>query len=184
MEFLMLTVDQVAAAHKANLDVAFGLSAKAFAGVEKLVQLNVAAAKAALSESASHAQALLSAKDAQEMLALQTNAVQPLAEKAAAYGRHVYDITTNTSSEFTAAFEAKAAEAQKTVLSYVDAASKTAPAGSESAVAMFKSAIAASNNAMESVQKVVKQASEAAEANLQAVTSTAVNAAKTAAKKR
>ena len=40
-------------------------------------------------------------------------------------------------------------------------------------------AIAASNNAMESVQKVVKQASEAAEANLQAVTSTAVNAAKT-----
>jgi cell division ATPase FtsA len=49
---------------------------------------------------------------------------------------------------------------------------------------MFKSAIAASNNAMESVQKVVKQASEAAEANLQAVTSTAVNAAKTATKKR
>ena len=157
---------------------------EAFAGVEKLVQLNVAAAKAALNESASHAQALLSAKDAQEVLALQTNAVQPLAEKAAAYGRHVYDITTNTSSEFTAAFEAKAAEAQKTVLSYVDAAAKNAPAGSESAVAMFKSAIAASNNAMESVQKVVKQASEAAEANLQAVTSTAVNAAKTASKKR
>ena len=180
----MLTVDQVAAAQKANLDVAYGLGAKAFAGVEKLVQLNVAAAKAALNESASHAQALLSAKDAQEVLALQTNAVQPLAEKAAAYGRHVYDIATNTGSEFTAAFEAKAAETQKTVLSYVDAAAKNAPAGSESAVAMFKSAIAASNNAMESVQKVVKQASEAAEANLQAVTSTAVNAAKTASKKR
>ena len=47
----MLTVDQVAAAHKANLDVAFGLGAKAFAGVEKLVQLNVAAAKAALETS-------------------------------------------------------------------------------------------------------------------------------------
>ena len=53
-----------------------------------------------------------------------------------------------------------------------------------STFASTKSAIAASNNAMESVQKVVKQASEAAEANLQAVTSTAVNAAKTASKKR
>lgn len=180
----MLTIDQVAAAQKANLDVAYGLSAKAFAGVEKLVQLNVAAAKAALNESASHAQALMSAKDAQEVLALQTNAVQPLAEKAAAYGRHVVDIATSTSSEFTAALEAKAAETQKAVLSYVDAAAKNAPAGSESAVALFKSAVAASNNAMESVQKVVKQASEAAEANLQAVTNTAVNAAKTAAKKR
>jgi phasin family protein len=180
----MLTIDQVAAAQKANLDVAYGLSAKAFAGVEKLVQLNVAAAKAALNESASHAQALMSAKDAQEVLALQTSAVQPLAEKAAAYGRHVVDIATSASTEFAAALEAKAAETQKAVLSYVDAAAKNAPAGSESAVALFKSAVAASNNAMESVQKVVKQASEAAEANLQAVTNTAVNAAKTAAKKR
>jgi phasin family protein len=180
----MLNVEQIAATQKANFDVLFGLTEKAFAGVEKMVELNLAASKAAMSESAQHAQALLSVKDAQELLALQTSAVQPLAEKAAAYGRHVYDIASATSAEFTKAFESQAAEAQKAVVSYVDTASKSAPAGSEPVMALFKSSLAASNNALDSVQKVVKQATEAAQANLQAVTSTAVNAAKTASRKR
>jgi phasin family protein len=184
----MINVDQIAATQKANFDVLFGLTEKAFAGVEKMVELNLAASKAALNESAQHAHALLSVKDAQELLSLQTAAVQPLAEKAAAYGRHVYDIASATSAEFTKAFEAQAAEAQKAVASYVDTAAKSAPAGTEPVMAMFKSSLAASNNAMDSVQKVVKQATEAAQANLQAVTSTAVssavNAAKTAARKR
>ena len=61
----------------------------------------------------------------------------------------------------------------------IDSASKNAPAGSETAVAVMKSAVAAANNAFESVQKAVKQASDVAEANFQAVQNTAVNAAKT-----
>jgi hypothetical protein len=51
-------------------------------------------------------------------------------------------------------------------------------------VAVFKSAVAAGNNALESVQKAVKQATEVAEANFNAVANTAVNATKTTAKKR
>jgi ElaB/YqjD/DUF883 family membrane-anchored ribosome-binding protein len=51
--------------------------------------------------------------------------------------------------------------------------------GSETAVAVLKSAVAAGNNALESVQKAVKQATEVAEANFNAVANTAVNAAKT-----
>ena len=49
---------------------------------------------------------------------------------------------------------------------------------------MLKSAVAAGQNAMESVQKAVKQATDMAEANFNAVTATAVNATKTASKKR
>ena len=48
----------------------------------------------------------------------------------------------------------------------------------------MKSAVAAANNALESVQKAVKQATEVAESNFNTVTATAVNATKTAAKKR
>ncbi|MFZ9554463.1 MAG: phasin family protein [Limnohabitans sp.] len=184
----MLTVDQIAASQKAQFDVLFGLTDKAFQGVEKMVELNLAASKAALNESAQHAHALLSVKDAQELVALQTAAVQPLAEKAAAYSRHVYDITTATSAEFTKAFEQQASQAQQAVVGYVDSASKNAPAGTEPVMALFKSSLAASNNAMDSVQKVVKQATEAAQANLQALTtsavSTAVGATKTASRKR
>lgn len=51
-------------------------------------------------------------------------------------------------------------------------------------MAAVKNAISTASTAMESMQKVVKQATEMAEANLQAVTTSAVNTAKSAAKTR
>lgn len=180
----MLTAEQVIASHKANVETLFGLTNKAFEGVEKLVELNVTASKAALAEAAGTTQAVLSVKDAQELLALQASMFQPLAEKTAAYSRHLYDIASGTGTEFTKAFESQVGESQKKFLAVVDNATKNAPAGSETAVAVFKSAVAAGTNALESVQKAVKQATEVAEANFNAVASTAVNATKTTAKKR
>jgi phasin family protein len=180
----MLTAEQILAAHKANVETLFGLTTKAFEGVEKLVELNVTASKAALTEAAGTAQAVLSVKDAQELLALQASLFQPLAEKTAAYIRHLYDIASGTGAEFGKAFEAQATDAQKKFMAVVDNAAKNAPAGSETAVAVFKSAVAAGTNALESVQKAVKQATDVAEANFNAVANTAVNAAKTTAKKR
>jgi phasin family protein len=180
----MLTAEQIVAAQKANIETIFGLTQKAFEGMEKLVELNVQATKAALSESANSAQALLSVKDAQELLTLQANLMQPLAEKTVAYSRHLYDIASGTSAEFGKAAEAQASDTQKKFLAVVDNAAKNAPAGSETAVAVMKSAVSAANNAMESVQKAVKQATEMAEANFNTVTASAVNATKSAAKKR
>lgn len=182
---MSLTAEQLVAAQKANIETLFGLTSKAFEGVEKLVELNVTASKAALSEAASHTQAVLSVKDAQELLALQASLFQPLAEKTAAYSRHLYDIASGTGSEFTKAFESKTAEAQKAFAGLVDNAAKNAPAGSETAVAVMKSAVAAANNAFESVQKAVKQASDVAESNFNTLAANAVNAAKsTTGKKR
>ncbi|SDW79332.1 phasin family protein [Variovorax sp. YR634] len=181
---MALTADQILAAQKANLETLFGLTTKAFEGVEKLVELNVTASKAALAEAQNTAQAALSVKDAQELLTLQASLFQPLAEKTAAYSRHLYDIAQGTGAEFSKAFEAKAAEAQQAFVGLVDSASKNAPAGSETAVAVLKSAVAAANNAFESVQKAVKQASDVAEANFNAVSTQAVAAAKTASRKR
>ena len=182
----MLTPEQLMASQKATVETMFGLTTKAFEGVERLLELNVTASKAALAEAAGTTQAVLGVKDAQELLALQAALFQPLAEKTAAYSRHLYDIATGTSAEFGRTFEEQAAEAQKKFLTVVDNAAKNAPAGSETAVAVFKSAVAAGNNALESVQKAVKQATEVAEANFNAVANQAVNAAKTttSAKKR
>ncbi|MEN9539139.1 MAG: hypothetical protein RLZZ126_1374 [Pseudomonadota bacterium] len=179
----MYTVDQIAAAQKSNVELFAGLSSKAFEGVERLVELNLTASKAALAESAEAAKSVLSVKDAQELLALQAGFVQPAAEKFAAYGRHVYDIAQGTSSEFTKAFEAQAAAAQAKFVELIDTAASNAPAGSETAVAMFKSAFSAANNAVEAVQKAAKQAAQVAEANLNTVAATAANVTK-ASKKR
>jgi len=180
----MMTAEQVMAAHKANVETLFGLTNKAFEGVEKLVELNMQVAKAAWSEVADNTRAALSVKDAQELLALQASMLQPTAEKAAAYSRHVYDIAASTNAEVAKVAEAQVAEAQKKFASAVDTAMKNAPAGSENAVALVKSAMAAANNAYESVSKASKQAVDVAEANFQAVTNTAVKASQAATKAR
>jgi len=172
----MLTAEQIIAAQKANLETLFDLSGKAFEGVEKLVELNLQVAKASLGEAAETAKSALAAKDAQELLALQAGLLQPAAEKAAAYSRHVYDIAAATSAEVSKIAEAQLASAQSNFVEVVDGAVKNAPAGTESAAALMKSAIAAASNAMETVQKATKQASEVAEANFQALTSSAVKA--------
>jgi len=75
-------------------------------------------------------------------------------------------------------------DAQKKFMSVVDNAVKNAPAGTENAVVLVKSAVAAANNAFDSVQKAAKQAADVAEANFQAITSTAVKATQATAKAR
>jgi len=178
----MLTAEQVLAAQKSNVEVLFGLTTKAFEGVEKLVELNLQVARAAIGEAAENTKAVLSAKDAQEFLTLQAGLLQPAAEKAAAYSRHLYDIAAATSAEVTKVAEATTAEAQSKFLSVVDSAVKNAPAGSENAVALVKSAVAAANNAFEGVQKAVKQASDVAEANFQAISAQATKATQSVTK--
>ena len=178
----MLTAEQLMAAHKANVETLFGLTGKAFEGIEKLVELNLQVARTALGEAAETTKAALSVKDAQELLALQAGLLQPAAEKAAAYGRHVYDIAASTNADIGKVAEAQASEAQKKFMNLVDTTVKNAPAGTENAVALVKSAVAAANNAYESVHKAAKQAADVAEANFQAMTNTAVKATQTATK--
>ncbi len=181
---MTLTAEQLIASNKANLETLMGLTAKAFEGVEKLVELNMSASRAALADASNTAQAMLGAKDAQELIALQAGLFQPLAEKTAAYSHHLVEIAQGTGAEFTKAFEAQAADMQKTVSNLVESTAKNAPAGSETAVTMMKSAMSAATNAFESVQKAVKQASDVAEANFNAVTNTAVDAAKNVAPRK
>ena len=184
LEIIMLTAEQIMASHKANIETLFGLTQKAFEGVEKLVELNVQATKAALAETANNAQAVMGAKDAQELLALQASMVQPLAEKTAAYSRHLCEIAQSSSAEISKSFEGQTAEAQKKVAEMIETATQNAPAGSETAVTMMKSAMTAANTAFESVQKAVKQAGDMAETNFKSVSESAVNASKNVTKKR
>ena len=162
--------EQFSAASKANfeaqLSLISALTNKAFEGVEKVVDLNLNVAKASLEESSAAAKQFLSAKDAQEWLSLAAAQAQPNAEKALAYGRHLASIASGVQAEFTKAAEAQIAETSRKVLELVEEVSKNAPAGSENAVALFKTAIGNANAGYEQLTKTTKQAVETLEANL------------------
>jgi phasin family protein len=175
--------EQFSAAQQANLTAAADLSQTAFAGFERLVELNMAAGKAAVGESFSNVQALMGAKSPQDLLAVQAALVQPAFEKSVSYGRHLADIANSTSAVFTKAVEGKMAESEKAVKSLVENSLKNAPAGSDAAVAVIKTAFEASQTAAETLKKVAKQAADTAESNIKAATAQAEASVKAAMSK-
>ncbi|WP_197712200.1 phasin family protein [Polynucleobacter necessarius] len=97
-----LTPEQIAAAQKANLEPLSGLTNQALQSIEKFVELNMHFAKQSLSDSMNSAKKALEAKDIQQLLAHQAEAVlQPMAEKIMAYSRHLYELAHETQNNFT-----------------------------------------------------------------------------------
>jgi len=162
--------EQFSAATKANFEAQLALmtslSNKTFESVEKIIDLNLNAAKTSLEESNAAMKQFLSAKDAQEWMALGAAHAQPSTEKALAYGRHLASIASGVQAEYTKAAEAQISEASRKMLQLVEEATKNAPAGSENAVALLKSAIGNANAGYEQFTKTTKQAVETMEANL------------------
>lgn len=176
-----MTPEQIIAANKANIETLIGLTNKAVAGVEQLIELNMAATKAAMDDAHAHTNAALSIKDSQELLALQASIFQPLAEKVVSYNRHLYEIASGTSSDFAQMVEHKMAEAQTALHTMVDNIAKNAPAGSETAVSAMKSIISSGSEALNQVQHAVKQATEMAENNFKSMTSSVLSATQSVA---
>ncbi|MEW6023977.1 MAG: TIGR01841 family phasin [Pseudomonadota bacterium] len=173
--------EQFSNATKANLESQFALmsslTSKAFESMEKLVELNINAARATLSDSSTTARQLLAAKDPQEFFQLSAAQAQPNAEKALSYSRQLASIASGTGAEFSKAAESQIVEANRKVIALVDEVSKNAPAGSETFVAAVKTAISNANAGYEQFSKTTKQAVEAIESNMNAAISQYSNVA-------
>lgn len=172
----MFTIpEQFSSASKANLEAQMALlntlANKTFESVEKVIDLNLNAAKTSLEESNAASKQFLAAKDAQEWLSLAAAQAQPNAEKALAYGRHLMTIASGMQTELSKAAETQIAEASRKMLELVEEVSKNAPAGSENTIALFKSAIGNANAGYEQLSKTTKQAVETIETNLNSAVS-------------
>jgi len=172
--------DQVTAANKANIEIMLTLANTAFASAERLAALNLNTARALIEDSVSSTKGLFGIKDPQELVGYQVALAKPSVEKAVAYSRSLYEITSQTQEEVSKVFGAQFAELNKNVNTALEQAAKNAPAGSDVAVAAVKSAIAAASSAYDSVSKAVKQVTDITEATVAAATNATVTAVGTA----
>jgi phasin family protein len=152
-----LIPQQLVAAQKVGLETLFGLTNKVFEGFEKLVALNLQVSKATLAESEEILAKGTSVNNPSELFAIPANLSKPLTEKVAAYGRHVREIVSGIQGEFSAVAAAQFQQHQRDAQGFVENLAKNAPAGSESAVAVLKSAFSAANATYESANKAAKQ---------------------------
>jgi phasin family protein len=181
MSTLPAIPEQISAANKIGVDVALRAAGIALEGTERLIELNLKAARGAFADTAKAAKSLTNVKDVKELAAVKPLAVQPALEKASAYARGLWEITSDAQAEFAKLFEDRVISFNKTVAEGLDKVAKTGPAGSDVAVAAVKSAIAAANSAYDSAVKAAKQVADLTEANVVAASSVATSTRKKAA---
>lgn len=174
--------EQLMALNKANLEIAMKFAGVALHGAERILDLQLKAARTVFADSVESAKTIAAVKDLKELAALNESLAQPTIEKATAYAKSVYDVTAATQAEFGKLVEEQVAEVNKQVVTALDQLVKTAPAGSEVGIATLKSAIAAANSAYENMSKVTKQFAEVTQSNIEAVAKQAVNGTKKAKK--
>lgn len=166
---------------KASIDSFIAIQNSFFSGFEKLVDLNLKVIKASIDEVAQKSQQAADVKDPQEALSFTSGLVQPNAEKALAYSKHVYDIVSGVQADLSKLTEDQVSQSQQQVSDAIEQLAKSAPTGSEGAVALLKSSLATANSAYDSVAKAARQAADAAESNIAAATNATMKAAADAA---
>ena len=164
--------------NKANLEAAVRFAGIALEGAERMLEVQLKAAKSAFADGVQQAKILAAVKDPQEFAQLKNTLAQPSLEKATSYVKSVYDVATATQSEINKLVEEQVAEFNKQVVTSLDKVVKSAPAGSEVAVAAVKSAITAVNSAYDNLSKSAKQFADMTQANVEAATTQAVTATK------
>jgi phasin family protein len=179
---MSINPEQFAAANKAAVDSLLSVANTALASAERIASLNLETARSVLEDSVSNAKALMGAKDPQEAMSIQASLTQPSIEKAVAYSKSVYEISTETQEQLAKMVEAQFGDFQKNVAAMLEKAAKSAPAGSDVAVAAVQSAIAAANSAFDNMRKTAKQVTDMAQTNMAAATSATAKAVKKTSK--
>jgi phasin family protein len=170
--------EQLLALNKANLEAAVRIAGIALEGTERMLELQLKTAKSVFADGVQQAKALAEVKDIQEFARFKNTLAQPTLEKATSYAKSIYDVATATQSEIGKLVEEQVSAFNKQVVTGLDKIVKSAPAGSEVAVAAVKSAISAVNAAYDNLSKSAKQYADMTQANVEAATTQVVHASK------
>jgi phasin family protein len=173
--------EQFAELNKANVAQATKLAALAIENAEKLMRLNISAAKAALAQGVEGATAVATVKDVQDLVALRARYAETGVQAALGYSKSLYEMASEAQAQYSALAEESWGAYTKGIAVWVEKASKSAPAGSDAGFNALKSTVAATTAAFDQFQKATKQVVNFADASVRAA---AASAAKSAPKGR
>lgn len=138
---------------------------------ERAVAVQLDYAKGAIEQATHNARAVSQAKDVQELLSLRSRIAENTLENLMGYSRSLYEVAAEAQSEFGKLAEERMTSFQQAVTETVDLAAKSAPAGSDVAVAAMKSSLAAATAAFDSFTKAAKSMASYTDAGVRAAAS-------------
>ena len=131
---------------------------------ERTLNIQIEYAKGAVKQATLTAQAAAQVKDVQELFALRTRIAENAIENLIGYSRSLYEVASEAQSEYSRLAEERMARFQRAVTEGVEQAAKSAPAGSDVAVAAVKSQLAAATAAFDTLTKAAKNFASYADA--------------------
>lgn len=171
---------QLAGFNREAIEAALKLAKVSSENAEKVVRLQLETVRVMLEDSIKNAQALADIRDPQQFAERRAKILEKSVEQMVDYSRRIYELASATQAEFGKLMETRFEAFNRDIAQLVDNAAKTAPAGSEPALAAIRQTLAASNAMMETLAKAAKQFAHATDANIKSAT----HAGRGGAKKR
>jgi len=87
----MIKIDQFSAANQAAIEQFAHFAELSFGNIEKFTELGLGAARESITQATRHAQSLAGAHDVNELVAINSAAVEPAMKSAYTYSRTAYE---------------------------------------------------------------------------------------------
>ena len=167
-------IEQLSAAQKASAEVLMALMRTSFDGMQRLAELNMAAAREAFSSSVATATKLASSKDMGDMARANQELAKP--ERLMEYWRGVYDLVSAMQKDVTAVIQANQTQFTRSAASAIEQKKASAMDGSDVIAGVMKNMIELTNKAFDNMTQVASQMANMANANIQGVNSATAKA--------
>ena len=166
--------EQVSAAQKASAEVLMAIMRTSFEGMQRLTELNMAAAKEAFSSTVATTSKLATTKDVSELARINQQMAKP--ERMMEYWRNVYDLVSAIQKDVTTVLQANYSQLAKSAASAIDQKKSSAINGSDVVANAMKNMLDQTNKAFDTMTAVAGQMTNMASANIQAATSATAKA--------
>ncbi len=159
-------------------EVALKLTQLSMEQGERLMKLQADVLRGMIDDGMKSAKALMEARDPQQWSALQQKNMQGMLARMTEYSRSVQDLAGKTQKEISELVESRASAMNAQFQAMVDDMAKSAPAGSEPAVAAMKQSLAAANSLAETMTRTAQQFAKSAESAIKVAADAAAKGGK------
>jgi phasin family protein len=160
----VFSAEQLKAAGQSSVQAFFALANPTLHGIQAVVDLNLHAVKANITETEATFKGALQSQNPVEFFAQQVTLAQQATAKAVAYGQHLVDIATKTQEEWTAAARAQVQQHEQQFKSLTAGLSHGMPTSPDAWIATMNSIFSATTGTTaEAMRNASRQAMEAAQ---------------------
>ena len=164
-------------AQKASSELLVAIMRTSFEGMQRLAELNMAAAKEVLKNTATSATALASSKDIADISRVSPQMAKP--EQMMEYWRNVYDLVSVMQKDVTAMMQSNYSQLAKNAASAIEQKKSSAMDGSDVIANAMKDVLEQTHKAFNNMTAAAGQMAGIANSNFKAATASAAKAAAT-----